>query len=353
MSLPKITFGIIVLNGQPFTKYCLRSLYRFAHEIVIVEGASLNATEISTPEGHSLDDTLEVIRSFIKNEDSEKKVTLVTAEDEGHTNGFWPGEKHEQSRAYAKRATGDYLWQVDIDEFYLPEQMRRVLRLLEADPSISGMSFKTKTFWGSNDIVVDGPFLMEGAEIYQRLFKWGKGYEYTTHRPPTVVDKDGVNIMDKNYIDGHVLFKKHDVSMLHYSLLFPKQVREKAEYYDRLKPYDYQPLEWYVNAYQKLNWPFRYHNVYLQRSWLMQYKGDVPADIIQMIADIKSGKLDAELRDDADVRVLLKSNKYRFKRLFWRIFWPYEKGVVYYANAIKNRLRKFLVKCHLVHGVSP
>ena len=353
MSLPKITFGIIVLNGQPFTKYCLRSLYRFAHEIIVVEGASPNATEISTAEGHSLDNTLDVVKAFIKDEDPENKVVLVTAEDEGHANGFWPGEKHEQSRAYATRATGDYLWQVDIDEFYLPDQMQKVLEILETDPTISGMSFKTRTFWGSQDVIVDGPFLMEGAEIYQRLFKWGKDYQYTTHRPPTVVDEQGVNVMDENYIDGNTLYKKHGVSMLHYSLLFPKQVCEKAEYYDRLKPYDYQPLEWFANAYQKLNWPFRYHNVYLQRSWLMQYKGEVPADVFQMILDIKSGEISAELRDETDVRVLLRSLNYRLIRLFWQVAWPYEKGVVRYSLAIKNRLRKLLVKCHLVHGVSP
>ena len=46
------------------------------------------------------------------------KITIITAEDEGYPDGFWPGEKLEQSQAYAKRATGNYLWQVDIDEFY-------------------------------------------------------------------------------------------------------------------------------------------------------------------------------------------------------------------------------------------
>ena len=47
---------------------------------------------------------------------------MVTAEECGHENGFWPGEKDEQSRAYAARATGDYLWQVDVDEFYLADR---------------------------------------------------------------------------------------------------------------------------------------------------------------------------------------------------------------------------------------
>ena len=38
VDLPRVTFGIIVLNGEPFTRYCLRALYAFAHEIIVVEG---------------------------------------------------------------------------------------------------------------------------------------------------------------------------------------------------------------------------------------------------------------------------------------------------------------------------
>ncbi|HEY7160510.1 MAG TPA: glycosyltransferase family A protein, partial [Acidobacteriota bacterium] len=90
---PRISFGIIVLNGEPFTKYCLRSIYPFAFEIFVVEGASLQAAEISTADGHSLDNTLETLRSFQIQEDPEKKLQIITKD------GFW-SEKDEQSQAY-------------------------------------------------------------------------------------------------------------------------------------------------------------------------------------------------------------------------------------------------------------
>ena len=35
--IPRVTFGIIVLNGEPFTRYCLRALYPFAYEIIVVD----------------------------------------------------------------------------------------------------------------------------------------------------------------------------------------------------------------------------------------------------------------------------------------------------------------------------
>ena len=43
---PRVTFGIIVLNGEPFTRYCLRSLYPFAHQIIVVEGGHHGRTPL-------------------------------------------------------------------------------------------------------------------------------------------------------------------------------------------------------------------------------------------------------------------------------------------------------------------
>lgn len=144
---PKVTFGIIVLNGEPFTRYCLRSLYPFAHEIIVVEGGHESALDVSTPDGHSTDGTLETLRAFKREEDPEDKVQIVVRD------GPWPqkdelgNSKTPQSRAYAERATGDYLWQVDIDEFYRPEEMRTVLDLLKGDPGVTAVSFNVHPFW--------------------------------------------------------------------------------------------------------------------------------------------------------------------------------------------------------------
>ena len=102
---PCISFGIIVLNGGPFTLSCIRALYPHAQEIIIAEGACEAARNIATPDGHSQDGTLDLLREIKKLEDPENKISIITAEDEGHPDGFWPGEKHQQSQAYAKRAT--------------------------------------------------------------------------------------------------------------------------------------------------------------------------------------------------------------------------------------------------------
>ena len=35
-----VTFGMIVLNGEPFVRYNLRALCPFGHQIIVVEGAA-------------------------------------------------------------------------------------------------------------------------------------------------------------------------------------------------------------------------------------------------------------------------------------------------------------------------
>jgi hypothetical protein len=191
---PTVSFGMIVLNGMPFLPFNLRALYPFAHEIIVVEGAAPGAAGIADAGGHSRDGTLE--------EDPDGKLLIVTAEDAGHEDGFWPGEKDEQSRAYAERATGDYLWQVDVDEFYLPQEMRAMIDHLAAHPEITAVTFPTLTIWGDLHCMVDGWHLRRGAGHFHRLFKWGPGHVYVQHRPPTVLDDHGRDARSVSWLDG-------------------------------------------------------------------------------------------------------------------------------------------------------
>ncbi len=315
MKYPRITFGIIVLNGEPFTRYNLRALYPFAHQIIVVEGAAPAAAGVATKNGHSRDGTLDVLHRFKDEEDIEAKVMIVTAEDEGHPNGFWPGEKDEQSQAYAKRATGDYLWQVDIDEFYAPEDMVKICTLLREDPTVTGASFYQITFWGGLDYVVDGWFLRRGMSIYHRLFKWGLGYQYATHRPPTVLDAKGRDLRTLNWCEAAEL-RSRGIQLYHYSLLLPKQVEEKCTYYATAPLFARsKALAWYSETFMNLRRPFRPHNVYQYPSWLERFRGRHPAQIEAMLADVRADKLNTSLRPIDDIERLLSRWWYRVGRL--------------------------------------
>jgi hypothetical protein len=314
--MPRVTFGTIVLNGEPFVRYHLRSLYPFAHQIIVVEGAVTGAASISRPDGHSRDGTLETLRRFQAEEDPERKLLVVTAEDAGHPDGFWRGEKDEQSRAYAERAGGDYLWQVDVDEFYTAPAMGTVLGLLRAQPEVSAVSFPMLTFWSSPHICVDGWYLMRGAGEYHRLFRWGPGYSYATHRPPTVLDEAGRDTRDGCWLRARDL-AAHGVLLYHYSLLFPAQVRDKVAYYRGGFPdgQRFRELEsWYRESYLTLRRPYRVHNVYDSPSWLQLFGHRHPEQVRAMWDDVVSGRLPVAVRGTADADRLLSTRWYGLGR---------------------------------------
>jgi len=306
---PRITFGVIVFNGEPFTRYCLRAIYPFAHEIIVVEGASRGAEPVATPDGHSTDGTLETLRRFKDECDPDDKLQIVTHD------GPW-GDKDEQSQAYADRATGDYLWQVDIDEFYHPDDMRRVIRMLRDQPTITAVSFEQITFWGSGDIVADSWYLRYEQNMCHRLFKWGPGYRYQTHRPPTVVDGSGMDLRAGRWVTGRQLARQ-GIYMHHYSLLFPQQVRQKCAYY-ATQPwgaYAAGAVEWAEeNFLSPIARPFQVHNVHIHPGWLERFTGEHPPAIAEMMADIDAGRLDVQRRDNADAEALLSLRRYRWLR---------------------------------------
>jgi len=343
MSNPKITFGIIVLNGEPFTRYNLRALYPFAHQIIIVEGACSTAKYAAFPDGHSSDGTLESIKSFKTNEDPDNKIIVVTAIDEGYINGFWP-EKDEMSQAYARRATGDYLWQIDIDEFYMPGDMQTVVDILKRDPEIKEVVFPTLTFWGGLDYLVNS-FRTQNdlREYFSRLFAWKAGYQYKSHRPPTVIDEKGNDLHRMKIITPSQL-EKRGIYMYHYGYLLPKQVKDKSYYYATVgwKMGSLKDLDlWYQEIYLKLSHPFRVHREYHNLSWLKRYRGKHPPQLLAMIEDIKLGKLKGvEMRAQKDIELLLNNPYYQLKRDFLEVLVPLSHLAFLVHKFIYNLLGK-------------
>jgi glycosyltransferase involved in cell wall biosynthesis len=309
--LPRISFGMIVLNGEPFVRYNLRALYPFAHEIIVVEGAVERASAIATSDGHSIDATLETLHRFKAEEDPDNKLIII------FRNGFWD-EKDAMSQAYAKRATGDYLWQVDADEFYLPDDMQRIITILHDDPTITQISFTQYSFWGSINYISDGWYMQRGGRIFHRLFKWDSGYSYVTHRPPTVWDNHGRDTRTVHWIDDK-MSAAQGIYLYHYSLVFPKQVYEKSTYYQNVDWGQFHAMEqWARENFMALKHPFRVHNVYQYPSWLERFNQPHPQQINLMWEDILSQKISMPLRPTADIEALLNNQWYLVARFFMK-----------------------------------
>ena len=332
---PRLTFGIILLNGQPFIRYNLRALYPFAHQIIVVEGAVRKAAAAATADGHSIDGSLSELHRFKEEEDPLDKLEIVTKD------GFWD-EKDEMSQAYARRATGDYLWQVDIDEFYQPDDMAAVMDLLAGQPDITAVSFPQITFWGGFDYLSDGWYLRLGGNVFHRLFRWREGYNYVGHRPPTVYDDRGRDLRQLFWIRPDVL-QSSGIYLYHYSLLFPRQVMEKSRYYDAGDWTSRDGMtKWAEETYLELKRPYHAHNVYHYMSWLECFSGKHPPQIEAMRADIASGRLDVEMRPADDIERLLRSPLYSLGRAGLKALTPLVPYGLRIRSAIKQRSRKMM-----------
>ncbi|MGH9856239.1 MAG: glycosyltransferase family 2 protein, partial [Acidobacteriota bacterium] len=304
--IPKITFGIIVLNGEPFTRYCLRSIYPYAHQIIVVEGASPGAAQIATPDGHSTDGTLEILHRFKKEEDPGNKMQIITRD------GFW-SEKDEQSEAYAKAATGDFLWQIDIDEFYKDEDIGFIMDMLKNDPEITMISFPSITFWGGFDYVANSWYLKNGGQICHRLFQWKPGYKYVTHRPATVTNLQGQDLRSLKWVGPNELEPK-EIIVFHYSLVFPKQVREKALYYSNAPWVRYAQgvVQWAENNFlNPVSRPYQVHNVHMHPSWIERFHGSHPKQIQNLQNHLRSGEIQIECRNNRDIEMFESRIIYR------------------------------------------
>ena len=343
-SRPKITFGIIVLNGEPFTKYCIRALYPYAHEIIVTEGACLSASAVADSLGHSQDGTLDILRELKLNEDPENKIIIVTAEDEGYPDGFWPGEKHEQSRAYAKRATGNYLWQVDIDEFYKDEDIISVIEFLKQHPETSAVSFEQIEFWGGFDYVVDSWYLLRGAKEFHRLFRWGPGFQYVSHRPPTITDDQGTDARKLNWLNAHQTGLM-GIFLYHYAYVFPKQINEKVEYYRNVEWADLERTLWWKDeVYYKFRYPYKAFINTAFPGWIERISIEHPLQIQKLIEDIGSGSLNIKVRPTDDLNDITSSFKYRFIVRVLKILNPFDYYFSLYYKSAKRKMYKLFKK---------
>jgi glycosyltransferase involved in cell wall biosynthesis/ADP-heptose:LPS heptosyltransferase/predicted SAM-dependent methyltransferase/predicted O-methyltransferase YrrM len=238
----KVSFVMIVLNGMPFIEYSLKSIYDFAHEIIIVEGAVEKCMFAANPDGSSTDGTVEFIRSF---PDPQNKIKLVQ--------GRWP-EKCEMQNEALKHVTGDYVWLINSDEVYKREHLEKIKRILIDDPSITQVNFIPDNFWKGLDHIFVSPRFFEPGCHYRRLFKYAPGAVFTSHRPPTMRWLGAEHTTEQMHLLDGQTTRKMGVVPYHYSYVLDEQVQQKIELYRRYgwgKDWKLDLLEWYRECFLK------------------------------------------------------------------------------------------------------
>ena len=208
-----IAFGMIVFNGNHVLKECIESVYPFASQILIAEGPVKYWQE----QGYETSDdgTNDVLNEFY---DPDNKIIIEHGQYE---------EKNEQCNRYIKhmRDDTDYIWNLDSDEIFKPEDIELVIQALKDYPFTS-VGFKSTSFYGGFDHYLTG--FEEDAEFH-RIRKVYPGSYWSTHRPPTIAHKVQPTLQELHL--SYNILASYGVRMYHYSYVFPWQVKQKVQYY--------------------------------------------------------------------------------------------------------------------------
>ena len=212
----KIAFGMIVFEGDYVLKECLECVYPFAEQILIAEGP----VKFWQDQGKttSEDKTNQILQNF---PDPDNKIKIV------HGQFF---EKDEQCNAYMQFLNDDvdYFWQIDSDELWKAEDIKKVIQVLEKEKYTS-VDVKSCSFYGGFDRYIGGFERQKGN--FHRIFKVYPGSRWLTHRPPTMGHRAGIQVLPSRHLDGDTLYDNYGVQMYHYSYVFPTQVNKKIFYY--------------------------------------------------------------------------------------------------------------------------
>lgn len=230
ITLFSIVFNIIDTLPKDMFKLNIQNMYDFVDEIIIVEGATKakyhyydGDTSHFTKDGKSNDGTIELLKELEKLE----KVKVI------YGNGFWDG-KTSMCNAASNIATGDYIWQMDSDEFYKHEDIIKLKELLEKEKPDS-IHFYANHFFGGYDSCIDEIEPNQWGNgipcCWMRIFKHIPGKSHWISHEPSVYVCDGLNCERGKVIDRKMTLAL-GIKLYHYSYVQESQINFKSKFYN-------------------------------------------------------------------------------------------------------------------------
>lgn len=221
---PKIVQCIAAFNEQDFIWYTLKSIYDEVDYIRVVEGAVGNRKD-ADKDGHSTDETVNIINEFIKNEDPHKKVHLIQRDGP-----FKSLEEQKQTFLnYAVR--GEWIYICDSDEFVHKGVISLLRKAIELYPTAS--EFIPLFFHHYADFQTVAKPNNENAPQHQRFFRFVPGMSYHTRGHPIVSDELGHDtFFSQHYQHRRYIVKGFNIHHMGYARPnMDKIMRDKQEYY--------------------------------------------------------------------------------------------------------------------------
>ena len=245
----KIALVCITVNGKFLLKEFIEHYYPLVDYLIFSEGATQNwVTALGWQTPNSTDNTLAIIKKAIKN-DKQNKIFL-------HTQNTPYLDKLEQSN-YAMKLVPpdtDFVMEGDDDEFLMEEDFYKIKELIQQRQA-TYVEYQMLHFFKLFDIVGRGGASWAYNQPIPRIFQYYKGCKFTSHRPPTILNENRVNVREIRPILADEL-SALGIFCRHYSYINEKRVREKLSYYDKVFPMahnieNYYHKDWFVNVWQK------------------------------------------------------------------------------------------------------
>jgi hypothetical protein len=105
--------------------------------------------------------------------------------------------------------------------------------------------------------------------------------------------------------------------------VFPSQVQTKVGYYGTPSPVKAEHgggllptiQAWHELNFKRITRPYHLHNIQECLSWIRPFRGTHPAQVVNMMVDIRAGRMTHESRQTDDVEKLMYSRLYRSSTL--------------------------------------
>ena len=211
----------IVLNMGDLLPFSLRSIYDYVDKIIIGEGAVLNAKHMATPNGHSLDNTLEAIKSF---PDPNGKIKLITKD------GFWR-DKSEVLDACASQVKSSWLLRIDGDEVFKKADIEKLRRFTQKDKDTFTVYCKFIHFWKNPHTIIKGGIWDRSPHV--TLFRTDNGIHHAGYHHCFPRDNLGRDLRRHPYY--HDKQKRlNNVHVYHYGYMRnAERIKEKLVFFGK------------------------------------------------------------------------------------------------------------------------
>lgn len=282
-------------NEEEFAPLVLRSIYDEVDRILVIEGAVENRPN-ATEDGHSTDSTAKILADFKANHDPDNKLTIISIRKP------WKNLEEMKQTFLDMSVPGDWILINDADEFYRPEDIRRLRKAIDLNPHACEFVPNFLHFYGDGQhVAVPGP---EWQPQHQRFFKYVRGMKYNSH--PVVTDPAGhCTYFSMHYQPRRVML--NDFFIFHYGYArkdMDQIMRDKQAYYEKElaahgganAKFDQKVEDWFKNTEP-----------------VLEYRGSHPEVLIEFVreqSNMEKGHVVGSWENDQFYRQVLSCEPY-------------------------------------------